>query len=199
MYAIMKKEIYINIISILTIGILNYILLINNLTIKKIFNIQKNYQILIMFISLLISIIIIYIFKNILKIITKKEELILIISYMILLIISLYFRKPFDEFQIENKKYFIKWLSIIFTNKIVFINIIGNICLFIPLGIIITNYIDKIYILLLTTIVIIISLETIQYLTKRGIFDYIDIILNYIGVIIGIILNKVKKRKEVKI
>lgn len=196
MYAIMKKEIYINIISILTIGILNYILLINNLTIKKIFNIQKNYQILIMFISLLISIIIIYIFKNILKIITKKEELILIISYMILLIISLYFRKPFDEFQIENKKYFIKWLSIIFTNKIVFINIIGNICLFIPLGIIITNYIDKIYILLLTTIVIIISLETIQYLTKRGIFDYIDIILNYIGVIIGIILNKVKKEKR---
>lgn len=196
MYVIMKKEIYINIISILTLGIFNFILLINNQTIRKIFNIKNNYLILIMIISLLISIVIIYIFKNILKVITNQEKIILIISYIILLLISLYFRKPLNHLQIENKDYIIKWLSIIFKNKIVFINIIGNICLFIPLGIILTNYIDKIYILLLTSIVIIISLETIQYLSKRGIFDYIDIILNYIGVILGIILNKVKKEKR---
>lgn len=199
MYVIMKKDKTINIISILILTILIFNILINNKIIINIFNIRKNYQILIMLISLLSSIVIIYIFKNILNNINKTQQLILIITYVILILICLYYRKPFEYPKSEKIDYIIKWIKIIFKNKIVFINIIGNICLFIPLGIILCDYTNKIYILLIISILIITTLEILQYITKRGIFDYIDIILNYIGVILGITLKKVKIRKEVKI
>lgn len=188
MYVIMNKERRIkNIIYILMFSLLIFIILVNNELMKTIFNIKY-----LTIISILISIVIINVFQILFNI--KNDIQILLISYILLIIICLFIRKPFEDYKKENINYIYKWLTLIFTNKIVFINIIGNICLFVPFGIIINKYKMNCIVKLILSLLIITILEILQYITKRGIFDYIDILLNYIGVIIGIIITTKKKR-----
>ena len=147
MYVIMNKERRIkNIIYILMFSLLIFIILVNNELIKTIFNIKY-----LMILSILISIVIINVFQILFNI--KKNIQILLMSYILLIIICLFIREPFEDYKKENIDYIYKWLKLIFTNQIVFINIIGNICLFVPLGIIINkyniNYIVKLIISLL--------------------------------------------------
>ena len=73
-------------------------------------------------------------------------------------------------------------------NKTIFINILGNFLLFMPLGYILVK-ITKMRILLniLLGIGIIIILEIIQFITKRGVLDIADILLNSLGLFISII------------
>ena len=111
-----------------------------------------------------------------------------IIIYIIFLLINLFFRYPYDTRIINTKLYLFDWLKIITKDKIVFINIIGNILLFIPMG-----YLFKtLKINLLYSIILILFIEIIQYFTKLGIFDFTDILLNIFGIILGILI----KRKE---
>ena len=113
------------------------------------------------------------------------------ISYIILLIVTLFVRNRLKEKLIETPSYLLKWLDIIFTNKIVFTNLLGNILLFIPLGIFIRFINCKLIYILIFIIIFIVNLELIQYIYKTGVFDIIDIILNIIGVFIGIcLINK---------
>jgi hypothetical protein len=188
MYVIMNKERRIkNIIYILMFSLLIFIILVNNELIKTIFNIKY-----LMIISILISIVIINVFQILFNI--KKNIQILLMSYILLIIICLFIREPFEDYKKENIDYIYKWLKLIFTNQIVFINIIGNICLFVPFGIIINKYNINYIVKLIISLLMITIIEILQYITKRGIFDYIDILLNYIGVIIGIIITTKKKR-----
>ena len=108
--------------------------------------------------------------------------------YALLLIIVLFNRSRLNEKIISDIDYIIKWKNLIFTNRIVFINLIGNILLFIPLGAILSSF-NKIGLIkkILLAIVTIIVLETLQYILRLGVFDIIDIICNMIGVVIGII------------
>lgn len=107
------------------------------------------------------------------------------IFYIGLIFLSLFYRKTSNTEQSTNPNYMRKWINIIFTNKVVFLNIIGNIFLFLPLGTFIYNIKLNIRLKMLIIIVVIISLEVLQYITKKGVFDYIDILLNLIGTIIG--------------
>ncbi len=116
-----------------------------------------------------------------------------ILIYSIFLIINLYFRTPSTNEQFSTNFYLKKWFKLLFKNKIVFINVIGNVLLFIPLGYIVGNLkIRKINIVIkiMIGILIIIALELIQYFTKLGVFDFVDILLNTIGYLIGLILKR---------
>lgn len=111
-----------------------------------------------------------------------------LIVYILFIIINVFARYPYDTRIINTKLYIFDWLKIITKDKIVFINIIGNIILFIPMG-----YLFKtLKINLLYSIIPILLIEIIQYFTKLGIFDFTDILLNMIGTILGILI----KRKE---
>lgn len=85
--------------------------------------------------------------------------------------------------------YLNKWLPILFKDKTVFINVFGNIILFIPLGIFFKK---DIYL----TFIIIIVLEITQFILIRGVFDITDIILNYLGVLIGFLGVKIWQKKK---
>ena len=82
--------------------------------------------------------------------------------------------------------YLDEWILYIFKNKIIFINIVGNILLFIPLGF---------FKGIIKSTLIIIIIEILQYILKRGIFDVVDIILNLIGVVIGKIGREIYERR----
>lgn len=117
-------------------------------------------------------------------------------SYMIILFITLYVRKQSSENIIENPNYIKDWIYILFSNYTVFINIVCNVILFIPLGIYI-SYIKLVDIYKLIIVIIFISInEYIQFIFKRGVFDFIDICLNLIGTILGYILFKVIKGEK---
>ena len=97
-------------------------------------------------------------------------------------------RKQTEEKIISNPDYIKIWWKIIFTNKIVFLNLIGNLLLYFPFGIILKKKGTNIIVSILLMIIVIVSMELLQYITKRGIFDYIDIILNLLGSLIGYML-----------
>ena len=75
--------------------------------------------------------------------------------------------------------YLFAWLKLIFKNKVVMINIIGNLLLFVPYVFIKTNIFGYNYWANL-------GLEIIQYLSKRGVLDIVDITLNLFGVIVAL-------------
>ena len=133
---------------------------------------------------------IIYIFLTILvfywfikTVINQENLLYLIITYLIFLLIILFLRKT-SNLIVEDKFYLFKWIKLLFKDRTIFINIIGNIVLFIPYGYILRTLTKKKYIILLS-IIPIICIEVIQCVTLLGIFDVIDIMLNYMGTLIG--------------
>jgi glycopeptide antibiotics resistance protein len=75
----------------------------------------------------------------------------------------------------------------------IYINILGNIVLFIPFGFLgwvfpkLSNM-KTLVIHFLSTIIIV---ESLQYFTRLGVFDIDDIILNTIGVLIGFYLKNI--------
>ncbi len=157
-----------------------YILFFNY--IFKIVNVYQNY--------IIILLIVIYILFG-LSIYFKKINYIKILYYITLFIL-LFLRISETGYNFEF--YLFEWLKYIFKNKIILINILGNILLFIPMGIINKK--------LIKSILIIILIEVMQLILNKGIFDIIDIILNTFGVIIGMIgvllWKKIKiKRKKI--
>lgn len=169
----MKKRI-INILLIVVISILSLI----------IFYSYKNYISLEMKISLFI-IYLLFVFA----LYFEKNEFINIL-YFVLLFVILFVRDKVDA-NINGKNYLLKWFKIIFKNKIVFINIVGNLVLYMPFMIIIHNknngYINSFVI----TCFFIVLFEFLQMFFKRGVFDYNDIILNIIGTLIIAIIYKI--------
>ena len=117
------------------------------------------------------------------------------IAFILFILITLFYRDNKIQ-NIEDPTYIIKWLKLIFTNKIVFYNLIGNIILYIPLGYyakkILSYNIYKFLIILLIPILF----ESLQFILHIGIFDYIDIILNIIGALLGYLIIPVRGHKN---
>ena len=65
-----------------------------------------------------------------------------------------------------------------------------NLIFFIPLPILLSNTFvkekKKVFIL---SVSIVISVELLQLITKRGIFDIMDLFLYFIGIVLGFIIN----------
>ena len=176
-----KTNIFIKILLYLIIGILFFTIF------KDILEIINVYYDVVYYIM-----IILYLMLGICLYFNKKEFLVII--YYFVIFIFLFLRKT--EPGINFEFYLFDWLKNIFNNKIIFINIVGNIILFIPFGIINKNIIK--------VLVIILLVELLQLILRKGIFDIVDIILNMTGAIIGYIgvkiwmkitRNKPKKKK----
>lgn len=79
----------------------------------------------------------------------------------------------------------------LFTFSNWFLNIFGNIIIFIPFGIIlpiIRPYFNKLWKVLIITLIVTMAVEVIQHLTLVGELDVDDIILNTAGATMGYIL-----------
>lgn len=73
-------------------------------------------------------------------------------------------------------------------------NIIGNLCLFIPLSFLLILKDNKYKKILRQTVIILPSIlmtETLQMITNVGVFDIDDIILNYLGVLLFVIIMNI--------
>lgn len=156
-------------------------------------------HILIILISLIL--VLYYLIKLVFKTdLNKLNIFAFTIIYLIFLFMILFNREKTDDSLFSDGTYIKKWIKIIFINKTVFINIIGNIIIFIPLGVLLSIYRQNLFVSIMIIIAIIIAIESMQYFTKRGIFDILDILLNMIGSILGYTLDKIyiliRKRGE---
>lgn len=106
-----------------------------------------------------------------------------VLSYMAFILVFLFYRIR-QENNSNFDFYLTDWLKLIMKNRIVFINIFGNLILFVPL----VFYFDMKY-SLLGILALILFLEGMQLLTRRGIFDIVDIFLNVIGILGGAIVK----------
>lgn len=82
----------------------------------------------------------------------------------------------------------------------IYINVLGNIVLFIPFGFLgwVFPKLSNVKTLLIHFLSAIIIVESLQYFTRLGVFDIDDIILNSIGVLIGFYLKNVFERLFLK-
>ena len=152
-----------------------------------------------------LSLISIYIFISGISINDKKEYKRNINIYMILYIlclISILFLVGRPPIRISTSWYIpeptpfktiisqLKYGSI---NEIIR-NIIGNLCLFIPLSFLLILKDNKYKNILRQTLIILPSIlmtETLQMITNVGVFDIDDIILNYLGVLLFVIIMNI--------
>jgi len=172
----MKKNIVINLIITLIICAMGYIIVTHQ-------SIYNKYAIIGIGISLLLFI---------LGILTNINK-ISIIGYILAIITTVLIRHETDNL-ISEELYIFEWIKLIFKNEVVFINVIGNIILYMPLYLLIEVNKYKEIILVL----IIIILEILQYILRLGVFDLIDIILNILGIIIVSIICEVLKWMKIK-
>ena len=143
----------------------------------------------------------------------KNKKLIKILFYIYIAFLILFVVLKFDgNFEriislhnciIENEKYGIRNINLIpfrsispylknFTEPFAFKNIIANIVIFIPLGFFISQIKPKnVFKALIICLFVILSIELIQLFFKIGFFDVDDIILNFIGSLIGMGINKI--------
>lgn len=103
-----------------------------------------------------------------------------LIGYFLFTLVFLFYREKVDV-NLNLDFYLFAWLKSIFKNKIVMINIIGNLFLFVPYV-----FLLKQKYFLVIIIGLILGLEIIQYLSKRGVLDIVDITLNLFGVIVAL-------------
>lgn len=96
--------------------------------------------------------------------------------------------KTVTDYIISNRHY---------SAGILFINLIANIIVFIPLGFllpIIKENMRSFFRVVFVSFIIILGAESLQYIFNVGIFDVDDIILNMLGVMIGYIGFKIVHR-----
>lgn len=143
----------------------------------------------------------------------KNKKLIKILFYIYIAFLILFVVLKFDgSFEriislhnsiIENEKDGLRNINLIpfrsispylrnITEPYAFKNILANILVFIPLGFFVSNKNSKnVFKTLVICLSVILSIECTQLLFKIGFFDVDDIILNFIGSLIGMGINKI--------
>ena len=141
----------------------------------------------------------------------KNKKLIKILFYIYIAFLILFVVLKFDgSFEriislhnsiIENEKDGLRNINLIpfrsmspylrdITEPYAFKNIIANILVFIPLGFFISNKNPKnVFKALIICLGVILSIELIQLFFKIGFFDVDDIILNFIGSLLGVFIS----------
>lgn len=147
----------------------------------------------------------------------KNKKLIKILFYIYIAFLILFVVLKFDgSFEriislhnsiIENEKDGLRNINLIpfrsispylrnITEPFAFKNIIANILVFIPLGFFVSNKNSKnVFKTLVICLPVILSIELIQLFFKIGFFDVDDIILNFLGALIGLIINLLAQKK----
>lgn len=100
---------------------------------------------------------------------------------------------PFDTIN----RYFLAYKNNNINNFLFYINIIGNLLLFVPMGIFIPllfkNKIKNFFQFFLLSFLIIVLVEIMQFITCTGTADIDDVILNQSGALISYIITQVSK------
>lgn len=82
------------------------------------------------------------------------------------------------------------WMPLMFTNKTVFVNVFGNIVIYLPMGFVLGKYFH-IFKAIAYANIFIIGIEIIQLVFHLGVFDVLDVILNLIGIVLGFAFRRV--------
>lgn len=147
----------------------------------------------------------------------KNKKLIKILFYIYIAFLILFVVLKFDgSFEriislhnsiIENEKDGLRNINLIpfrsispylrnITEPYAFKNIAANIVIIIPLGFFVSNKNSKnVFKALIICLSVILSIECIQLLFKIGFFDVDDIILNFIGSLIGVLINLLAQKR----
>lgn len=142
------------------------------------------------YIYIFISLSFIYMMARCILNTNKTNKIGLIIVYSIILFLTLFVRKKYDTFQYNFEFYLLEWVKKMFVDKVVFVNLMGNLVLFMPLGFILSKINKNKLCNILIGMGIVIVLELCQFISKRGVFDIIDILLNGIGLILLVLLTR---------
>lgn len=140
-------------------------------------------------VALLIGIFVYFLYQN-----EYKKSIFIYLSFIIVI---MFYREKVDV-NVSFKMYLWQWLKIIFKNRSVLFSILGNIFLFFPLTLLILRVDERCFLVMIILFIMVLVLEILQFFTKRGVFDIIDIVLNYFGIILGAVIYKAfgKKREE---
>lgn len=147
----------------------------------------------------------------------KNKKLIKILFYIYIAFLILFVVLKFDgSFEriislhnsiINNEKDGIRNINLIpfrsispylrnITQTYAFKNIIANIVVFMPLGFFVSNkYFKNAFKAMIICLCVILSIECIQSFLKIGFFDVDDIILNFLGALIGILINLLVQKR----
>lgn len=111
-------------------------------------------------------------------------------------LLKIYADNYFNIVPLKTIKLFIEgYLNGYVTFKSFAINILGNIFILIPYGVFIPSIfkkINKFYKFLILMIVLVLSIEILQFVTRSGSCDIDDLILNLLGASIGYLIYKIK-------
>ena len=111
--------------------------------------------------------------------------------YALCLLVLLFFRPSNQSYDSWNLIPF-QTIGYYFSNHvspfIAFYNLAANIGLFLPFGFFITIVNKNKWLSFLCSVCSILAIETMQHLTHRGSFDVDDIILNVLGIYVGVLL-----------
>lgn len=148
-------------------------------------------------ISLFVIVILFKTFYTVLKrnIDVPKKEIIrlLFASYFVILFYIVTFKDK--NYGTNNFILFKEIFRYKIGSKLFVRNVIGNILLFVPFGMFIGYYVKetKLYIIILSSILLSFLIETIQSIIGRT-FDVDDILLNLIGGIIGFVIYRLQRK-----
>lgn len=149
------------------------------------------------------------------KNISKKFSIILFSIYILVLLYILFLSRSTTDISITYNEWLQKMYNFIpFRNLydfwtapvktvdyclIIIKNILGNIVLFLPFGFFLPVLFlkcTKFKVFFLITLLTLLIVELVQFLTMLGAFDINDIVLNLIGAIVGFLINKYSKTKR---
>ncbi len=131
----------------------------------------------------------------------QKAGLFLLVSYTFLLIFWMFF--GFGRYTYPEVRYNLIPFSTVgdflnfsqFHTKTWVINLIGNIGVFVPFGILLPLVFQgpmaRLYVKFISGVFV---LETIQLFSRKGVFDVDDLILNSVGFVVGYGIYKVARR-----
>lgn len=145
--------------------------------------------VLIFVLEIFVSLRVIYLKKNHIRIIVLDELIKLFFVVYLIILFYLVTKKEFS-YQIINLKPFKEILRYPFFSKLFLKNVLGNIFLFIPYGLFLTYFfrINKCYQIIFLTFLLSITIELIQIFIGR-VFDIDDLLLNLVGGIIGYMIS----------
>jgi len=134
---------------------------------------------------IIISMRIVYLFKNKKEIILYRE---LVSLLFIIYVLCLFYVVTFQDVSWSSSNYvpFHEMLRYQFVSRLFIKNVIGNMLLFVPYGFFVSYFLklEKPKIVIILSLLVSITIETTQLLIGR-VFDIDDIILNFIGGILG--------------
>lgn len=161
------KDIYVYIICFMQMIFMYLLFLVNDRL-----NIYSN------FVYILISILFLF---TLIFIVLKKYNISLYISLLFLISVLFLRRKIIIDDYFNFDIYLDYWFKHI-KNDVVFYNILGNVLIFTPTSISLYLYLESLYKTFIIMFLLIIVLEFFQAFFKLGVFDVVDIILNYLGI-----------------